>query len=399
MTNSPFHRNVLIVGGGFGGYYAAHALTHHKVPVTLIDTDGYQTFQPMLYQAATGLIDASSLEFHFSRMSEVESVADTVTDIDLETRTVTLSGGTQFTADYLVLATGATVNFYGVEGAAEHALPLYTLPDAHAIKRRLQQMVHTDAGFRIVVIGAGATGVEVTGALSDVIDDVLPRTYPSFTGGADLHLVDHGSAPLASMSTDSQEFATKTLTEVGVTLHMGRAVTAVSETGVTLDDGSSIDADMVVWAGGLTISGPALSPPPATGHGGRIVIDSDLRIPGHPQVYCIGDAAADAVEPLPQLGSVAKQQGRHVGDSIHRQIADRDPKPFHYRDMGDMAMIRHDAAVVEMGPHHHPVSGRAAFAMWLGLHAYLLPGERNRVDALHDWVHELATGKSKFLAD
>lgn len=399
MTQSV-HDSVVIVGGGFGGYYAAHELTRHKIPVTVIDRDGYQTFQPMLYQAATGLIALDDLEFHFSQMTDVKSVAADVSAVDLATRSVTTSDGLQVTADHLVLATGCQVNFFGVTGAAEHAFPLYTGQDAQAIKRQLQQMITGTDDLRIVVVGAGATGVEITGALLDVITDVLPRTFTDFQGRShEIHLVDHGSAPLASMKEQGQTFATKTLTDAGVILHMGHDVTAVSGTGVTLDDGSTIDAQMVIWAGGLTAASPTLTPTPPTGHGGRILIDDDLRIPGYDSVYCVGDGAMNAADPLPQLGSVAKQQGLHAGKNIRKQLNDKQPTPFTYKDMGDMAMVRHDAAVVEIGKTHHPVTGPIAFAMWLGLHAYLLPGESHRVDALHDWAHELRTGTSQFLAD
>lgn len=400
MTGTTVHHPVVIVGGGFGGYYAAHELARHKVPVTIIDRDGYQTFQPMLYQAATGLIELSDLEFHFNRMDNVNSVADEVTAVDLDTRAVSVAGGATFTCDHLMLATGAAVNFFGVEGAAEHAMPLYTGPDSAAIKRRLQNMIQNESAFRIVIVGAGATGVEITGALIDILTDVLPRTFPDFAGRPyALHLVDHAAAPLAAMSDEGQTFATKTLTDAGVHLHMGHDVTQISESGVTLDDGSTIDADMVIWAGGLSVKGPPLTPAPETGRGGRVLVEPDLRIPGYDSVYCVGDGAADRTDPLPQLGSVAKQQGRAVGKNIRRQLKGKAPQAFEYRDMGDMAMVRHDAAVVEMGKSHHPVTGTLAFGMWLGLHAYLLPGERNRVDALHDWAHELSSGKSQFLAD
>ena len=393
-------KSVVIVGGGFGGYYTAHELTRHKIPVTVVDRHGYQTFQPMLYQAATGLIALDDLEFHFSHMKDVDSIASEVSEVDLGTRTVTLPNGVSLTADHLVLATGCQVNFFGVAGAAEHALPLYTGADAQAIKHRLQSMVTDTGDLRIVVVGAGATGVEITGALLDVITDVLPRTYPSFEGRKyELHIVDHGTAPLAAMKQAGQEFATKTLTDAGVTLHMGHDVTQVSDTGVTLDDGSTIEAQMVVWAGGLSAVGPTLSPAVQTGHGGRVIVDADLRVPGYDSVYCIGDGSIDPNDSLPQLGSVAKQQGLHTGKSIRRQLKGKAPEPFHYKDMGDMAMVRHDAAVVEIGKMHHPVTGPIAFAMWLGLHAYLLPGESHRVDALHDWAHEMRTGKSQFLSD
>lgn len=399
-SSADSSKAAVIIGGGFGGYYAAHELARHHVPVTLIEQNGCQTFQPLLYQSATGLIDPADLKFDYSQMKGVNTVAERVTAVDLASRMVQLAEGGTIKADHLVLATGSTVNFFGVPGAEEHALPLYTGPDAHAIKRRLQELVEGGSALRVVVVGAGATGVEITGAISDVVNDLLPRTYPQFQStNADLHLVDHGSAPLASMAVEGQKFAATTLESVGVTLHMNRAVTAVAADSVALDDGTTLPADLVIWAGGLTANNPQLTPDPQRTRGNRIVVGPDLRIPGYDNVYAIGDNSADADKSLPQLGSVAKQQGHHVGSNIHRQISGREPKPFHYRDMGDMAMVRHDAAVVEMGQRHHPVTGTIAFGMWLGLHAYLLPGDRHRLDALHTWAHELASGKSHYFAD
>ncbi len=398
---TQIHHEVLIVGGGFGGYYAAHELSRHKIPVAVIDTRGYQTFQPLLYQAATGLIEPDDLDFHLSEMKRVTSVADTVTAVDVAAPAVSTASGVTVTCDQLVLAPGATVDFFGVTGAADHTFPLYTGADARAIKDRLQSLfLHGDGPVRIAVVGAGATGVEITGALVDVTQEILPRTFPdSPKRSVELNLIDHGTAPLRSMSAESQQTAQTVLTDAGVVFHLGRDVTAVSDQGVTLDDGTSVPSDLTVWAGGLSVQGPQLDPEPTRGHGGRILIDADLRLPGHEGVYCIGDAAADRENPLPQLGSVAKQQGLHAGRSIRRQREGKTPQPFRYRDMGDMAMIRHDQAVVEMGRHHREVTGTPAYGMWLGLHAYLLPGESNRLEALHDWVHELSTGTSQFLTD
>lgn len=397
----PIHHEVLIVGGGFGGYYAAHELTRHGIPVAIIDTTGRQTFQPLLYQAATGLLEPDDLEFPLSSMADVTSIADRVTAVDLTAMTVTTQQGVTLTTDHLVLATGAQVNFFGVTGAAEHALPLYTDENARAIKQRLQELAFQDEGpIRAVIVGAGATGVEITGALVDVFSEVLPRTFPKFTGRqVALHLVDHSDEPLAAMSQRSRRFAEQTLTDAGVSFHLGRSVTQVDPGSVRLDDGTELASDLTIWAGGLTVGGPTITPQPQRGHGGRMVVSDDLRLPNQEAVYCIGDAAADAIKPLPQLGSVAKQQGTHVGHSIRRQRKGKPPEPFHYRDMGDMAMVRHDRAVVEMGEHHHEVTGTPAYAMWLGLHAYLLPGERNRIQTLQDWAHELSTGTSRFLTD
>lgn len=396
---ADIHRDVIIVGGGFGGYYAAHELTTHGVNVTLFDTSGKQTFQPLLYQAATGLIDPDTLEFNFARMDKVSAIADQVVAVDLENREVTTAKGEQASADYLVLATGATVNFYGIPGAADHTYPLYTGVNARAIKARLQELGPTVAGpIQIVVVGAGATGVEISGALIDVVTEVLPRTFPELESRSiDLHLVDQGDAPLAAMAVESQQFAAEKLSDAGVHLHFGHSVAEVTESEVRFDDGSSLPTHLTIWAGGLSVSGPAMDPEPKRGHGGRYQVDDTLRLPGCKQVFCVGDAAISDKNPLPQLGSVAKQQGTHVGRAIRRQRKGKEPGTFRYRDMGDMAMVRYNAAVVEMGKQHHVVTGTPAFIMWLGLHAYLLPGERHRVEAVRDWMHTLRTGKSNYL--
>lgn len=390
----------IVVGGGFGGTYAAKGLARHGIETTLVDANGFQTFQPMLYQAATGIISPSDIRFPLDDLSGVSVVASRAAAIDTTNARVTLADGRVLNADYLVLATGASVNFFGVSGAADYALPLYTSADAAAIKARIQTLVEARQKFSITVIGAGATGVEITGALSDILDYVLPRTFPTFRREhVDLQIVDHASEPLAHMSTAGQSYARRILTDAGVAFHLGREVVTVTPEQVTLDDGTALRSDLTIWAGGLRVTLPSLTPAPELTRGGRVVIDETLRIPGSDRTYCIGDAAAHADQPLPQLGSVAKQQGIAVAHSIRRHIKGEHPKSFAYRDLGDMAMVRHDAAVVEVGPHHQEVSGKMSYLMWLGLHTYLLPGDQHRLDAVRSWVHEQVTGKSQFLRD
>ena len=398
MGTPSRHIEVVIVGGGFGGVYAARGLAHHGVEVAVVDTNGYQTFQPMLYQAATGIVALDDIKFPIDDLRGVESIVDTVTDIDCANRLLTLASGDHLSANYIVVATGSTVNFFGVAGAAEHAFPLYTAADAERIGSRGRDLFGASSEFSVAVVGAGATGVEITGAIVDVVEDLYPRTFPNFRREqVDLHVIDHGSAPLAHMSTSSQAYAREVLSKAGVQWHLGRSVTEVTATDVALDDGTRVPSAMTIWAGGLSVRVPAVTPEPARDAHGRVVIDPALRIAGQGRVYCIGDAAADGQEPLPQLGSVAKQQGIAVAKAIRRQMRHKKPKPFSYTDLGDMAMIRHDAATVEIGASHHPVNGELAFAMWLGLHAYLLPGDDHRVEALRAWVHEMMTGKSRYL--
>lgn len=390
--------DVLVVGGGFAGLYAAKTAARHGLRVVLMDARGQQTFQPLLYQVATGLLPVDVVDYPLHEMAGVEVVTADAIAVDLPTRSVTAADGQVLSADRLVLATGASVDFFGVPGAADHARPLYTSANALSIKAQIGRLAEAGGEFDVVVVGAGATGVELAGVLGEVIRDILPRTYPRFAGeSVRVHVVDRASAPLAHMSERSQAYAREVLVGERVILHLGASVTEVTASGVRLDDGSALSAGLVVWAGGLSVRTPSLTPEAAADSDGRIVIDATLRIPGHPDVYCIGDCSADSRSALPQLGSVAKQQGIHVGHSLRRQAQGREPRPFHYRDLGTMAMLGHDRAVVEAGPHHVQIDGRAAAAMWLGLHASLLPDGEARSEAVHDWLHEWVTGTSTFL--
>jgi NADH:ubiquinone reductase (H+-translocating) len=393
--------DVLIVGGGFAGLYAAKSAARHLSRVVLVDSSGLQTFQPLLYQVASGLLPVDVVDYPLDHTRGIEVVTAEVAHIDLAATSVTMRDGRTLSSERLVIATGAHVDFYGVQGAAEYAVPLYTAADAREIKRRIQSLVEANKEFDVVIVGAGATGVELAGILREVIHEVLPRTYPQFRGeDVTVHVVDHADAPLAHMSTATQAYARKVLEGEGVVFHLGSAVISVESAGVTLADGRQIPAGMVVWAGGLSANVPSSTPGLETGHGGRVLIDATLRVADMQDmgnVYCVGDCSADAHEPLPQLGSVAKQQGIHVGHSLYQQKQGREPEPFVYRDRGTMAMLGHDRAAVELGPKHLEIEGALAATMWLGLHAALLPDGHARAEAVHDWMHEWATKKSSFL--
>lgn len=391
---------MLVIGAGFGGLYAARSLAHHGVHVTLVDRRGFQTFQPLLYQVATGLLPRDVVAYPIHEMDRARAVTADITDINLGEQYASADDGSRYPFDYLIVAPGAGVNFFGVPGAQQFAHPLYTVDDALSIKHALQRLAQTESSIRIAVVGAGPTGVELTGALRDVIDYVLPHTFPKLgKHSIDVHLIDHASAPLAHFSVESQRVATQVLKSAGVHLRLGTQVTEVTADGVVLDSAESLAADLVVWAGGLRIQLPQMRPAPALDSAGRLIIDDTLRLPGLAHTYAIGDAAATTSAPLPQLGSVAKQQGLHAAKSIRRQIHGKEPQAFRYRDLGEMAMIRHGHAVVEMGSHHHEITGAVAFTMWLGLHAALLPDNGDRLDAVHAWIEENLTGRSTFLVD
>ena len=392
---------VLIVGGGFAGVACAQQLAKHDVDVVLLDRNNYHQFQPMLYQVATaqlaGYDIARPLRGIFRHNKTVEVRHSGVNSIDPGARSVTTALGSIVTGDYLVLAPGAQANFFGTPGAAEHSLPLYSVNDAERLRTRILEVLDATTerpeliekgALNFVIVGGGPTGVETAGALAEALRDVVPESYKSLVHPAQVHLVDHGEVLLAPFSDKAHAYAAKKLQDDGVTLHLGVGVKEVFPDRVTLSDGEEIMTHTVIWGGGekaadvITVAGLP------EGHGGRIDVEPDLTVADHPQVYVLGDAAniagADG-KILPQLGSVAQQSGAWAARNILDEMAGKQRKPFHYKDKGIMAMIGRNAAVAEMGAHRHEVDGPVAFAAWLGVHAMLLSGVRNKVDAFIAW--------------
>lgn len=392
---------VLIVGGGFAGVACAQELAKQDVDVILLDQNNYHQFQPMLYQVATAQLAAYDIArplrgiFRHNKTVEVRHTG--VTSIDPDARAVTTALGSKITGDYLVLAPGAQANFFGTPGAAEHSLPLYSVNDAERLRGRILEVLDATTerpeliekgALNFVIVGGGPTGVETAGALAEALRDVVPERYQSLALPAQVHLVDHGDVLLAPFSDKAHAYAAKRLEDDGVTLHMGVGVKEVSPDRVMLSDGDTIMTHTVVWGGGekpADVIGAAKLP---QGHGGRIDVEPDLTVADYPQVYVLGDAAniagADG-KTLPQLGSVAQQSGAWAARNILDEIAGKPRKPFHYKDKGIMAMIGRNAAVAEMGAHRHEVDGPVAFAAWLGVHAMLLSGVRNKIDAFIAW--------------
>jgi NADH dehydrogenase len=392
---------VLVVGGGFAGVACAKHLAKHDVDVTLLDQNNYHQFQPLLYQVATAQIAAYDVArplhaiFRPDKNVEVRRLA--VDSIEPERRCATAENGSTHTADYLVIAAGARPSFFGTPGAEEHSFPLYSLNNAERLRSHLlavldaaierPELVERGA-LSFVIVGGGATGVETAGALAEVLSSVLPLRYQELADACDVHVVDHGDSLLAPFSERAHAYAAHRMEQDGVTLHLGVGVREVHPDRVVLSDGSEIRTRTVIWGGGeqaAEVVGRAGLP---QGRGGRIDVEPDLTVPGYPQVFALGDAAniRDAHgEVLPQLGSVAQQSGEWAARNIVADLAGKERKPFSYKDKGIMAMIGRNAAVAEMGPHRHEVEGPVAFAAWLGVHAMLLSGVRNRVDAFLAW--------------
>jgi NADH:ubiquinone reductase (H+-translocating) len=390
---------VLVLGGGLAGVACAHKLGDEGVSVVLVDRNGYHQFQPLLYQVATSQLPAEDIARPHSTIFRdyptVETVTADVTDVSLADRTLRLSDGRTLTGSHVVMAAGARPNFFHVPGAVEHAFPLYSVADAERLRLHLQEQLQAassgvaeqDGTLDVVVVGGGPTGVEVTGALTELMTAWAKTGRTPYMGR--ITLVDRGDALLGAFVTKAHEYALDKLTKAGaqVKLHVG--VTAVHADRVEFDDGTTIRARTVVWGGGESGSAIAQTAGPAPGRGGRIDVLPGLEVTGFPGVYAIGDVANIPYghgKTLPQLGSVAQQSGVWAAENILRERGGGSTKPFHYKDKGIMAMIGRNAAVAEVGKHRHELEGPIAFAAWLGVHAMLLSGAHSRTDAFVTWA-------------
>jgi NADH dehydrogenase len=402
MSSPDSQPSVVIVGGGFAGVGCAKALGKQGVAVTLLDRHNYHQFQPLLYQVATAELAPTDIARPLRAIFDKEDTVDVkqlaVSAVDPATRTVTAEDGQTFTGDYLVLAAGSRPNFFNTPGAAEHAFPLYTLDDAEALRTRLFEVFEAadndparidEGALNIVIVGAGPTGVETAGAVADLVNQVMPHRFHDLdVKRARIYLVDHGPVVLAAFSDKAHAYAAGKLEHVGVVLRLATGVSEITATGVTLSDGSQLATRTVVWAGGIQAPTIAAATGLPQGRGGRLTVDPDLTVAGFPGVYAIGDMANIPDHDgnvLPQLGSVALQAGRWAAENIQADIAGTPRRPFHYKDKGIMAMIGDGAAIAEMGPHHHELHGHVAFAAWLGVHAWLMSGVRQRIDAFVSW--------------
>jgi NADH:ubiquinone reductase (H+-translocating) len=404
MTRASSSRpRVLVLGGGFAGVGAAQALADADVDIVLVDRHDYHTFQPLLYQLATGLLEPSavghSLRDLIHRQDNATVHKATVTAIDLDTREVELAEMAPLTYDYLVLALGAEVNFFGTEGAAEHAFPMYTLPDAVRLKEHVlrkweaadkDHSLVDDGALNIVVVGGGPTGVETAGALAELYRADFAKDYPNVSEeSARIVLVEGGPEVFGVFKPNLRAYAEQALTERTVEVMTGEIVASVAPTRVTLKSGTVLETHTLVWGAGLQANAVVRSLGLELEKGYRIAVGPELTLADHHEVYVVGDIAAitDAREKqmLPQLGSVALQSGEHAGESIARSVAGKEPKPFKYRDKGTMATIGRGAAVVQM-LGGRTMKGKKAQVAWGTVHLALLPTNEDRARAVVDWA-------------
>lgn len=392
----PSH--VVIVGGGFAGLWAARALAGAAVRITLIDRQNHHLFQPLLYQVATAGLSspdiAAPLRHILRKQANVTVRLDEALAIDRGARRVQLAGGV-LDYDYLLVATGATHAYFGHEDWAAHAPGLKTLDDALAIRGRVLLAFEAaeredDAAARrrwleFVVIGGGPTGVELAGTLAEIARHTLPREFRrADVRSARVHLVEAGPRVLAAMPPDLSEKTRRQLQRLGVEVHTGNAVTAIDADGVTMGD-QRIESRTVLWAAGVAASPLGQQLGVATDRAGRVPVAPDLSLPGHPEVFVLGDLASvqQDGQPVPGVAPAAKQMGAHVAAVIRARLRGETPKAFRYRDYGNLATIGRMAAVVHYG--RLKLSGLLAWWFWLVAHLFFLIGFRNRIIVLVNW--------------
>jgi NADH:ubiquinone reductase (H+-translocating) len=394
---------VLVLGAGFAGIGAAHELKKSDAEVVLVDKHDFHTFQPLLYQVATGLLEQPAVGHPIRdllhKQDNIRFHQDRVTGIDLDAREVTFTELEPHGYDYLVLGLGAEVNFFGVEGAKEHAFPLYTLPDAVRLRDHVltnweevdrRPALAEDGAINVVVVGGGPTGVETAGALAELYNGVFKKDYPDIPSGrARIVLVEAGPEIFPMFKENLRGYAVEALTKRGVEVMAGEVVESVASTRVRLKSGAELPAHTLVWGAGLQGNALVQSLNLELERGNRIGVDDELRVPAHPEVYAVGDIAAitdqKTSQVLPQLGSVALQSGEHVGKTIAELVAGKETKPFRYHDKGTMAAIGRGSAVVQM-LGGRTMKGKKAAMAWMTVHLALLPTNEDRAKAVVDWV-------------
>ncbi len=421
-SNKP---RVVIVGAGFGGLEATRALAGADVGITLIDKTNHHLFQPLLYQVATAGLSAPAIaapvRHLFRTQANVTSLLGDVASIDARARTVLLKDGGVLPYDHLIVAAGATHSYFGHDEWAAHAPGLKTLEDAFEIRRRIllafeRAEREADAERRaawltFVVIGGGPTGVEMAGTLAEIARDTLPGEFRRIDPAkARVLLVEGGPRVLAAMPESLSDSARRQLEKLGVEVRTGARVSGIDACGVEVSvpapaDGSGdsssyrIGTHCVVWAAGVAASplGRQLAETTACplDRAGRLLVEPDLSLAGHPEISVAGDLAAakshapgQEPKPVPGVSPGAKQMGRHAATMVLRRIAGRPTEPFRYRDYGNLATIGRNSAVVDITSPLGPLrfTGFAAWLFWLFAHIYFLIGFRNRIVVLIDWA-------------
>jgi NADH:ubiquinone reductase (H+-translocating) len=406
--------HIVIVGAGFGGLSAATRLAGANADVTVIDRRNYHLFQPLLYQVATAGLSpaqiASPIRAILRRAANVRVVLGKVLSVDKRRHSVTVEGGTieerEIAYDYLVLATGARHSYFGRDEWEGVAPGLKKIDDATAIRRQILTAFETAEATQsaesrrrfltFVVIGGGPTGVEMAGAIAELARVALRHDFRNIDPSeARIVLVEAGPRLLAPFPPKLSEAARRSLEKLGVEVRLGTPVSQCDANGVMIG-AERLESATIIWGAGVAASSAAHWLDAEKDRVGRVMVGPDLSLPGHPEIFCIGDTAhvLDAGgKPLPGLAPVAKQQGAYVAKVLRSRIAGRAAnKPFHYRSWGTMATIGRRAAVADLG--WVKINGTLAWLLWGLVHVSFLIGFRNRMVVMLDWLWSYVTFQS-----
>ncbi|MCV9960932.1 NAD(P)/FAD-dependent oxidoreductase [Pararhizobium sp. BT-229] len=408
MTTSNRHR-LVVVGAGFGGLQLVNDLKGAPLDITLVDKRNHHLFQPLLYQVATTLLATSEIAWPIRRLyrdrPEVTTILAEVEGVDKAAKTIGLANGTTIPYDTLVLATGATHTYFGKDEWEAVAPGLKTLEDATTIRRRVllafeRAEVETDPAIRqalltFTIIGAGPTGVEMAGIISELAHATLPKEFRRIdTRTTRVILVEAGPRVLPGLSEDLSAYAHRALEKRGVEVRTGQRVTSCTEAGVTIDD-NFIACRTMVWAAGVQASPAARWLGIEADRAGRAVVEKNLTAPGHPDVFIIGDTASVVREdgtPVPGIAPAAKQQGAFVAKVIRARLnGGSESAVFRYRHQGSLATIGKRSAIIDFG--RFKMKGTLAWWIWGIAHIYFLIGTRSRFAVAWSWLWIYLSGQ------
>lgn len=397
-------KNVVIIGGGFAGIALAKKLCNKPAfNITLVDSNNYNFFPPLLYQVATGFLEPSSISYPFRkflrgkknirfRMGELLEIVPGENKLVLSTGTLNY--------DILVLATGAATNYFGMEQVQQHAIPMKTLSDALAMRNTLLNRLEeasrtTDADYKrklltFVVAGAGPTGVEISGMFAEMRATIIRKDYPELIGRnlGEIYLVDGGDAVLKPMSKNAQQYSKKSLEALGVHIKLNTTVKDFLNDTVFLSDGTTIASKNLIWAAGVAAKTFEGIPAESYGRGKRLIVDPYNKVQGFDNIYAIGDTCLQTLDAAfpnghPQVAQVALQQGANLAKNLlHPQHL----KPFVYIDKGSMAIIGRNKAVADLTKPKMRFGGFFAWLIWLFIHVMSLLTLKNRLRTLTNWI-------------
>lgn len=395
-------KRVVIVGGGFGGLKLANKLKDSNYQVVLIDKNNYHQFPPLLYQVASSGLESSSISFPFRKVFQKRKdfffrLAE-VTGIDRKQNLIQTSIG-ELQYDYLVLAAGTVTNFFGNEVIRQQALPMKTIEEALALRNTLllnfeKATICTDpaekqALMNIVIVGGGATGVEISGVLAEMKRFILPKDYPDLDKASmNIYLLEGTHRLLAAMSEEASRHAEQFLHEMGVTVILNKKVTDYKEGKVIMDDGTSIDTRTFIWVSGVTATHFDAIAKDELGHAGRILVNEFGQLPGTSNVFAIGDVCLQTEEHYPhghpQVAQVAIQQGNLLAENLKRINSGVPLLPFRYKDFGSMATVGRNKAVADL--NKLKLHGFIAWMAWMLVHLRSILGIKNKIIILIEWI-------------